>query len=159
MFRWTQDDKCVGPFPSNFEKYERTLRDLRKTRFGKSPNTPHEIEKEFKKPDVLNSLGRSLYHESGLIYNGIQIEHNFSNCIFSSPHCISLVKKNLNTNERFFLMDATFRITPRGVYEQVLILHIKFGLKVSRNRIRFIIFEKNLFITNVPFRHIHLSGF
>lgn len=128
--RWTQDDKCKGPFPKNYESYERTLRDLRKTRFGKSPNTPYEIIEEFRKPEIAKTLGESLYNQSGSIFNGVQIENEFSNCIFSSPHSILLVKNNLETNERFFLMDATFRITPRGSFQQVLIIYIKFGIKV-----------------------------
>lgn len=130
IYRWTQDEKCIGPFPKNFEKYERTLRDLRKTRFGKSPNTPQEIEEEFRKQEILNSLGRSLYRDSGAIFNIVQIQPGYSNCVFSSPHSISLVKANLETKERFFLMDATFRITPRGTFQQVLIIHIKYGIKV-----------------------------
>lgn len=69
LSRWTQDVKCNGPFPKIFEKYERTLRDLRKTRFGKSPQTAQEIYDEFQKPEILNTLGKSLYRESGLIYN------------------------------------------------------------------------------------------
>lgn len=130
MCRWNEDEKCEGPFPKNFEKYERTLRDIRKTKFGKSPNTPQEIDREFKKPEIFNSLGRSLYRDSGALFNVIQIQSSYSNCIFSSPHSISLVKSNLNTNERFFLMDATFRITPRGTFQQVLIIHVKYGIKV-----------------------------
>lgn len=130
MNRWTQDGKCVGPFPKNFEKYERTLRDLRKTKFGPSPNTPEEIMKEFQRPEIINVLGKSLYLDSGPIFNGIQIEAGYSNCIFSSPHSISLMKNNLETNQRFFLMDATFRITPRGTFQQVLIIHVKYGIKV-----------------------------
>lgn len=122
--------KCVGPFPNNFEKYERTLRDLRKTRFGKSPNTPQEIQEEFLKPEIMNCLGKSLYGESGPIYNGTQINSGYANCIFSSPHSISLVKNNLEPNERFFVMDATFRITPRGTFQQVLIIYVKYGIKV-----------------------------
>lgn len=128
--RWNEDVKCQGPFPKKFEKCERTLQDLRKTRFGASPKTPHEIEIEFRKPEILNSLGQSLYRESGRIFNTIQIEDGFANCIFSSPHSIELAKANMKTHERFFLMDATFRITPRGTFQQVLIIHIKYGIKV-----------------------------
>lgn len=107
---------------------------MRKTRFGKSPNTPHEVNDEFSKPEILNCLGKSLYNESGNIYNGIQIETGYSNCIFSSPYAISLVKEKLEIHERFFLMDATFRITPRGAFQQVLIIYIKFGIKVRLMR-------------------------
>lgn len=131
FLRWVKDPKCKGPFPKNYEKYERTLRDVRKTRFGKSPTTPREIELEFQKPEIFNDLGQSL--AGGIIYNGIQIEEGFSNCIFSSPQSILLVKESLEPEERFFLMDATFRITPRGEFQQVLIIYIKYGIKVRIN--------------------------
>lgn len=144
MPRWSQDKKCDGPFPRNFDTYERTLRDLRKTRYGKSPSTPHEIEEEFRKPEILNSLGTSLFKESGAIYNGIQLEDGYSNTIFSSPHSIELVKKHLKTNERFYLMDATFNITPRGMFQQVLIIHIKYGIKVR---------SIYMFLTNVGIKY------
>lgn len=143
--RWTQDIKCVGPFPKNFETYERTLRDLRKTRFGKSPSTPQEIDEEFRKPEFLFSLGKSLYRESGPIYSGIQIEAGYSNTIFSSPHSISLVKKHLKTNERFYLMDATFSITPRDMFQQVLIIHIKYGIKVRSIYLHVLLCEDNIY--------------
>lgn len=129
--RWSQDVKCVGPFPKHFETYERTLRDLRRTRFGKSPTTPLEIEAEFKKTEILNSLGKSMYKDSGMVYNGMQISDDYANIIFSSPHSIGLVKEHLNKpKERFYLMDATFSITPRGIFQQVLIIHVRYGIKV-----------------------------
>lgn len=101
---------------------------MRKTRYGKSPTTPKEIETEFAKEEIYNDLGQSL--AGGAIYNGIQIEDNFSNCIFSSPHSILLAKESLEPHERFFLMDGTFRVTPRGEFQQVLIIYIKYGIKV-----------------------------
>lgn len=151
-YRWTEDEKCIGPFPKHFESYDRTLRDLRKSRFGKSPTLPREIEYEFKKPDIVNSLGKSLYRNSGPIYNGIQIERDFANCIFSSPHAISLVKEHIEIKDRFFLMDATFRITPRGSFQQVLIIYVKYGIKVRKIvsfRTILYLFANDLYISDV----------
>lgn len=129
MFRWNNDALCTGPF-SNFENVERTLRTRRKPKYGKPPLTPEEIAFEFGKADVLRDLGTSLHRDKGPLYNTTLIEDDFSNCIFSSAKSISLVKEHLEVHERFFLMDATFRITLRGVFQQVLVIYIKFQSKV-----------------------------
>lgn len=131
LLRWNKDERCIGPFPKNFENIERTLRDLRKSKYGKSPSTPEEIAREFEKPHIIENLGTSLHSEKGQIYNTIQIEESFCNCIFSSPKSISLLKQNLEPQERFFMMDGTFRITPRGLFQQVLIIYVQYGIKVN----------------------------
>lgn len=131
LSRWNNDLQCVGPFPKNFENIERTMRDLRKSKFGKSPGSLEEIAHEFNKPHIVEELGTSLHRDKGVLFNSIQIESDYCNCIFSSPHSISLMKKNLETHERFYLMDATFRITPRGLFQQVLIIYVQYGIKVS----------------------------
>lgn len=130
MFRWNNDELCKGPFPSNFESVERTLRTRRKSKYGKPPVSPEEIAFEFEKADVLRDLGTSIQRDKGQLYNTTQIKDDYSNCIFSSAKSISLVKEHLEVNERFFLMDATFRITPRGVFQQVLVIYIQFQSKV-----------------------------
>lgn len=130
FIRWNNDSLCVNPFPRNFESYEKTLSGQRKKKFGKSPTTPSEIESEFSKSEILEMLGTSLYREKGRLYNGIQIEDDYCNCFFSSSKAISLVKENLELDERFFIMDATFRVTPHGIFQQLLILYIQFGIKV-----------------------------
>lgn len=129
--RWHRDPLCSGPYPQSFESIERTLRNYRKTKYGKSPNTPQEIEAEFQKQDVFRDLGLSKFRERGLLFNKICIEKDYCNCIFSSEKSIALVKENLEVDERFFIMDGTFRITPRGAFQQVLIIHIQFGIRVS----------------------------
>lgn len=134
FLRWQGDVRCVGPFPRNYESYERTLRDIRSKRFGPSPTTVREIEVAFTRREVFSDLGIS--RAGGTIYNGVQIEDGFSNCIFSSPQSILLAKQNLETDERFFLMDVTFRVTPREEFQQVLIIYIKYGIKVRTNHVK-----------------------
>lgn len=131
--RWHNDPLCSGPFPKNYENVEKTLRDLRRTKYGKSPSTAQEIQDAFKTEFVKEGLGKSLYGKRGALFNHIQIENNFSNCIFSSPSSIALIKKCMDTQERFFVMDGTFRITPNGIFNQVLVIYVRFGLKVKLN--------------------------
>lgn len=90
-----------------------------------------DIKAAFANPTVMDGLGRSLYDKKHHpLFNEIQIHTNYANCIFSSAASIELMKKYLDVKERFFLMDGTFRITPNGIFNQVLILYIRIGTKV-----------------------------
>lgn len=129
-FRYHKDPNCIGPFPKKYESVEKTLRELRRSKYGKSPKSVHEIADAFENEYVMEGLGKSLYGERERLFNTMQIEQNFSNCIFSSPSSIALIKKYIDTNERFFIMDGTFRITPHGVFTQVLVIYVRFELKV-----------------------------
>lgn len=131
---WHKSNRCIGPFPRTFETVEKTLRDSQRERYGPTPNTIEEIVKAFEKPAILEGLGRSHYGKKEKFYNGVQIGKDFSNCIFSSPQSIALIKKYIDVSQRFFLMDATFRITPNGIFNQVLVIYVRFGLKVNSDQ-------------------------
>lgn len=104
---------------------------MRKKRHGASPQSFDEIAKEFNKSEVMNDIGKSLYGSKGALYNGIIIEKEFCNCFFSSEHSISLLKTNVPEHERFFVMDGTFRSSPRIGFQQNLIIYTQFGIKVT----------------------------
>lgn len=152
-FRWNADPNCVGYHLNAYESYERTIRDKRSKHVGKSPTTPEEIKREFEKEKVMNRLGTSLHNEKGALYNGIQIEENYCNCFFSSSKSILLVKKDMEAHERFFVMDATFRVTPHSTFEQLLIIHIRFGIKVHTGYARSIR-HNSLMTLSIHYRHI-----
>lgn len=88
-----------------------------------------EIQREFEKTHVFDALGLSRHHERGIFFNTAQTGDGFENCIFSSPKSISLIKENVDIKDRFFLMDATFRVSPRGIFNQLLVIHVQFGKK------------------------------
>lgn len=105
---------------------------MRKQKYDISPKSCDEIKKAFENPTILKDLGTSLQREHGRIYNHVHEEKDFSYAVFSSPKSIELIIKNLEPNERFFLIDATFKITPMcNVFKQVLIIHAQFGVKVN----------------------------
>lgn len=107
------------------------MEDWRKAKYGKAPTDAKGIAETFTNPTIFESLGKSLHKDHGQFFNCAQIEKNYTNCIFSSPRSIQLIKEELrDENERFFLMDGTFSITPRGAFQQVLIIYAQFGIKV-----------------------------
>lgn len=115
------------------------MEDLRKTKYGKAPVTAEEIHKEFQKTEVFEDLGKSIHHIRKNFFNIVHIETNFAHCIFSSAKSIELILENTREEERMFLMDGTFRITPRGVFNQVLIIYFHY-----RNKVSIIFFKANV---------------
>lgn len=132
LFRWQKDSLCNGPYPKTFDEFRKTLCSIRKTRYGKVPTNGREILAEFKKENVLKDYGFSILKDHGKLLNDVIITEKFENCIFSSEKSISLIKENVPEEKRFFILDGTFYITPKGVWQQVLILYAIFGLKVVK---------------------------
>lgn len=130
----------MGPFPDDFSKVEKTLRDIRKQKYDCSPKNLLEIKTAFENPVILRDLGTSLHRDHRPLFNTVHEEPDFGFCIFSSPKSINLIEENLlDLNERFFLIDGTFKITPMcNVFTQVLIIHAQFGIKVRSKHMRFI---------------------
>lgn len=139
LFRWQSDTLCNNAFPQTFSEVKRTLEECRRAKYGKAPTTGEEIQSDFRKFEIFEDLGRSRHRERGIFFNDIHIEANYCNCIFSSAKSISLIIENIREKDRFFIMDGTFRITPRGVFQQVLIIYLYYRNKVSA--IHFSVFQ------------------
>lgn len=132
-FSWRNDPLCKGPYPKVYAEFKKTLSNLRAQKFGNAPTNGTEVLEQIE----INSLSGFQYalpedeeEELGKLFYDVQITDKFDNCIFASSKSLSLIKENTNEKDRFFVLDGTFRITPKGVWQQVLILHINFGLKV-----------------------------
>lgn len=132
LTRWNRDPLCKGPFPIEFTKIAKTLSNWKKEKYETSPQSCDDIKKAFENPATLADLGTSLHKDHGLIFNHVHQQKEFSYCVLSSPKSIQIMNDELEPNERFFLIDGTFRITPMcKVFKQVLVIHGQFGLKVS----------------------------
>lgn len=85
------------------------------------------------------------------MFNYVHEEKDFSYCIFSSSKSIQLIVDSLEPNERFYLIDGTFDMTPlNSLFKQVLIIHAQFGVKVSDCNMKipiFLNYENVFFIT------------
>lgn len=130
--RWEADPLCDGRFPKNYDECKKNLYNIRKNRYGRAPTNGNEVIAEFKKEFICNHLGYSLAKNPAPFFNDVIVENGFENCFFSSANSIELVLSNIPESQRFFIVDGTFQITPKGVWQQVLMLHINFGVKVSQ---------------------------
>lgn len=132
IYSWQKDPMCKGSeYPRTFDEFKKTLSNIRKKKYGKSPTNGREILLEFQKENVREEYGFSLLQDRGPFFNDVIITDRFENCIFSSSKSIALILENTLEKDRFFIVDGTFRITAKGVWQQTLILHINFGIKVS----------------------------
>lgn len=131
--RWQSDALCDGsPFPKVFSQCKKTLGNLRTLKYGPSPKNGAEVREKFSRIEIMEALGHSLHYDHGRFFNDVIVTDKFDSCIFSSHKSISLIKQYTLEEKRFFILDGTFRITPKGVWQQTLILQISFGLKVKQ---------------------------
>lgn len=127
------------------------MEDWRKAKYGKAPTNAQQLNEKFQDQNIFEALGKSLYRDRGIFYNCSQITESYSNCIFSSSKSIQLIKENVEEKDRFFLMDATFSVTPRGEFQQVLIIYAQFGPKVGFFIRKFRKFHQFFFLINIGF--------
>lgn len=96
-------------------EFKKTLSNCRTQRYGKAPTNGNEVSAEFEKQHVSDAYAFSLLQDRGPFFNDVDIKDTFENCIFSSSKSIQLILENTKEDERFFIIDGTFRITPNGV--------------------------------------------
>lgn len=123
---------CNGAYPKVFDELKKTISNLRKNRYGKAPVNGAEVLAAFQREQVLRDYGFSLLMERGRFFNDVITTDEFENVIFSSAKSIALILENVPESQRILVLDATFRITAKGVWQQVLILHARFGKKVRQ---------------------------
>lgn len=86
-------------------------------------------------PDILEAFGKEHILETyGYTYRPKGGERStflkyafecdeFSYCIFASDDIVKMIEENVEPSNRKLYSDATFKVTPIGVFRQVLVLH------------------------------------
>lgn len=123
----------------------RITRGLQKIAKGAMPNNPttiNELIDLYSKDDVIENFGYSLHErDERYVFNDTILNggNNGSYCIFSSKRNIELMNEHIPIERRHILMDATFKVVPRGPFKQLLIIYVAYLKKVI-TRIDFRIF-------------------
>lgn len=109
-------------------------RNLQKIASGQLPTTPQssdDINKAFQSENALKNYGMTLQNETngdGLsstpFFKKAYASKQFQYCVFASDNIIKAIKK-IPIERRQFLLDATFKVCPYGVFNQLLIIHIE----------------------------------
>lgn len=97
-----------------------------------SPKTCEEIINVYKNENVMNSFGITLQDEndadalpSTMFFKYAHESRSFSYVIFASDNIINSIQKKIPVSRRKFLMDATFKVCPFGMYNQLLVVYIE----------------------------------
>lgn len=84
---------------------------------------------ELKKPDIRDKFGKTLDFDIDSV-----LRPTFSFHLFASLCVISFIKEHIKPGERFYSMDGTFQVVPKGL-SQLLIISIQYKNKVGRTRV------------------------
>lgn len=135
--RWEADSECenLGVFPIVFTSIEKTLSNHRLAKLRKAPNKCSEIDDVFKDPEVRSTFCESLHKEKYNLYDKTFSSKEFGYCIYSSKKSIELIESNVAELDRFLVMDATFSISPKQMFYQVLIIYARYFEKVRDTKL------------------------
>lgn len=118
-----------------YQRKERQLNRIKNVTYPKAPQSCAEVIEAFKSQQIMNKYGFNLRGTEPLYAGGVSAR-TFAFCLFASAESISLVAAKIPPGKRNYLMDATFKIVPRGQFSQLLIIHIQWNGNV-RNIILF----------------------
>lgn len=111
-----------------FSKIRRGLQYIVSKTFVNSPDSPLQVIEAFNLESVWTSFGLTKDKANPLpFYTACIFEdqkHAF--CIFSSLKIISEIKENIPPPNRKYLIDGTFKIVPKGCFNQLLVICIQY---------------------------------
>jgi hypothetical protein len=113
-----------------FTSMERNLRRCKTNIFPASPLNGASVVEAFQKENVNKFFGLSRHDVPTQFYKGTQITASFENTFYASDTIIEIIKTNIPTGKRNYLMDATFKIVPFGTFKQFLIIYVEYIEKV-----------------------------
>lgn len=100
----------------------------------KNVETPALIAEEFQNAETMNNFGLNL-RKNEIFYIDTIVEPQFAFTIFASHQIINLTKNHIPVNDRRYMMDGTFDVTPLGSYYQLLIIYIEYKNDVCFNNL------------------------
>lgn len=115
-------------------KIGRNLRKISNSTLPKSPTTVQEVIDVYENPNVMQAYGKTLHNEKDSNHGLTKAEFfkhayeskEFSYCIFASDNIINKIKLNITINRRKYLLDATLKVCPFGVFNQLLIIYVEY---------------------------------
>lgn len=105
----------------------------------KNPTNADEIKKAYENAYVKTHYGLTIralpdIEKQSMFFKTAQECSEYAYCIFSSDEIVKEIKENTDPNQRKLFTDGTFKICPKGIFNQVLILYtLLFGQVKLRN--------------------------
>lgn len=113
-----------GESKLKFNKIKRQLARWKSKIYPSKPSSQEDIPIILEKPDVYENYGQTM-NKAHRLFVGSEVKKNYAFHVFASYAVIDLIKEHISPNERFYLMDGTFKIVPRGC-NQLLIISIEY---------------------------------
>lgn len=117
----------MGHIP--FQSVESSMAKARRESLPKNPKTIEEINTLFKTQSVHQNYGLAkrpideMAPSDVQFFRGAYKVGEFSYCVFASEDIVKIIEKNIKDMERKTLFaDGTFKICPKGLFNQVLIM-------------------------------------
>lgn len=133
----------------SLKKIGRNLKKISNSTLPKSPITCEEIIEAYKNQHVKANYGMSLQNQtdedalpSAEFFKTAYKSKGFSYVVFASQNIINSMEQ-IQPKKRKFLLDATFKVCPYGIYNQLLVIHVEHLSEVSIFTICFLIKYSN----------------
>lgn len=94
------------------------------------PRTSGEISDAFKNEAIYNEYGLNERKSEPFYIETVDKSPSYSFTLFASMQVVKMIQHFLPENRRY-LMDGTFDVTPLGCYAQLLVIYIEFKNDVS----------------------------
>lgn len=128
----------------NINKIGRNLKKISNATLPKSPITCEEIIDAYTIESVMANYGMTLQDEtdadalpSSEFYKTAYKNKGFSYVVFASQNIINSIA-DVSVKKRKFLMDATFKVCPYGIYNQLLVVYVEHLNEVNKFTICFL---------------------
>lgn len=113
---------------------KRTIARRTSKKYPTNVKSAEAIANEFKNPKTFNEFGLNLRKTEPFYIGTVETQAKFSFTVFASKQVMSLIDKHIPEDRRY-MMDGTFDVTPLGCYYQLLVIHIEYQNDVSYKRI------------------------
>lgn len=124
--------RARGQSKLKYKRLKRRLMRLKNKKYPKRPLSNEQARDMLKLPDIATEYGRTL-DKHDRFYTDTIVTPNHAFHMFVSYTTVEFIKNNIPPNERFYLMDGTFKIIPRN-FNQVLVIAIEYQNDVSNGR-------------------------
>lgn len=146
----------LGESNLKYSSMERNLRRLLNNDMPEMPTSAAEISRAFENAATMDRFGFNLRSTERFYIDTIQKDPHYSFTLFASIEIIKMIEQHIPQNRRY-LMDGTFDVTPVGCFSQLLIIHIEYENDVSDNYqlIKPSVHQYSTFITHTYLRISH----
>lgn len=124
IFRHDHEGDCR----IDIQKQAQRLNALKNTNTPKWSQSIESLCQQFNRIDIMQSHGKTLDEKDNLYFETV-LEDDFAFSIFVSKAAIRMVERYIPQEQRFYVLDATFRIVPKPFY-QLLIISIEYKFDV-----------------------------